>query len=353
MSLSKTEPFPVGAVLHGRSGRRYGIEEILSERRDPLLCVYRARYVRTSNPSTKLALTSELYLSSVGAEKFVLKNMIPGDFEYNQDLQNYVASCPNLRTAIDAVPDFELLVYPFLAGDLFAFSKALFVDWLGSTKRASSILFNFLLSRLQPRFCGCHPGPDVLADIKPNNILLDYDVAGDDITVRNVQVSDLEDAVVIPPGKNLKDCLRGNQLWRSPESWVRARQSTPSDIYSFGVVIIYVMLNEMVFRARDEELAAKDAWRHVLRRHISYFADDGGIKGLLSHIGEDNPFFDRLIDLAAEFGASRPRSPFALWQYVDEELRDLIGKMTNFDPARRITAHEALEHPWFSKGSSD
>lgn len=159
--------------------------------------------------------------------------------------------------------------------------------------------------------------------------------------------------MVIPPGKNLRDCLRGNQLWRSPESWARARQNTPSDIYSFGVVIIYVMLNKMVFRARDEELAAKDAWRHVLRRHISYFADMDGFGGLLSHIGEDNPFFNRLIDLTTDFDASKPRSPFALWHYVDEELRDLIGKMTNFDPARRITAHEALEHPWFSKGSSD
>ncbi|TIC93992.1 Mitogen-activated protein kinase mpkC [Colletotrichum higginsianum] len=275
--------------------------------------------------------------------------MIPGDFEYNQDLQNSVASCPNLRTAIDAVPDFELLVYPFLAGDLLQISQ----------KPLAPATRKYILKSALRGLAGLHEkgiihtGPDGLTDIKPNNILLDYDVAGDDITVRNVQVSDLEDAMVIPPGKNLRDCLRGNQLWRSPESWARARQNTPSDIYSFGVVIIYVMLNEMVFRVRDEELAAKDAWRHVLRRHISYFADMDGFGGLLSHIGEDNPFFNRLIDLTTDFDASKPRSPFALWHYVDEELRDLIGKMTNFDPARRITAHEALEHPWFSKGSSD
>ncbi|TKW50694.1 Cyclin-dependent kinase 1 [Colletotrichum tanaceti] len=319
--MPRSEPFPIGAVLHGRSGRRYGIEVMLSERRDPLLCVYRA---------------------SIGADKFVLKNLIPGEFEYQQDLQNSVASCSNLRTAVDTVPDFELLVYPFLAGDLLQISQ----------KPLAPATRKYILKSALRGLAGLHEKGIIHTDIKPNNILLDYDVAGGDITVRNVQVSDLEDAVALPPGKNLKGCLCGNQLWRSPESWARARQNTPSDIYSFGVVIIYVMLKEMIFRARDEELASKDAWRYVLRRHISYFADEDGIKGLLLHIGEDNPFFERLIDLASDFDASKPRSPFALWQYVDEELRDLIAKMTNFDPARRITAHEALNHPWFSKGSS-
>ena len=44
--------------------------------------------------------------------------MIPGEFGYQQDLQKPLASCPNLRTVIDIIPDFELLVYYFLAVDL-------------------------------------------------------------------------------------------------------------------------------------------------------------------------------------------------------------------------------------------
>lgn len=192
-----------------------------------------------------------------------------------------------------------------------------------------------------------------LTDIKPNNILLDYEDAGqDDMTIRSVQISDLEDAVVLLPGKDLKGCVCGNQLWRSPESWARARQNTPSDVFSLGVVTIYVMLNDMIFRASDEELSREDAWWYILRRHISYFADEDGFKGLLQHLGEDNPFFERLIDLAADFDADRPRKPFAMWHYVDSELRDLIAKMTNLDPARRITARDALEHPWFHQADS-
>ncbi|KAM7185878.1 serine/threonine protein kinase [Rhypophila sp. PSN 637] len=185
-------------------------------------------------------------------------------------------------------------------------------------------------------------------DIKPNNILLDYEeTAGDELVIKNVQISDLEDSVLLPPGKNLSGCLCGNQLWRSPESWARARQNTPSEIFSFGLVTIYVILNDMVLRVNDEELRGDDAWRHILQRHISYFGHEDDFKGLLQHVGEDNVFFDRLITLAGDFDAERPRKPFAMWEYVDSELRDLVIQMTNLDPGRRITARKALEHPWF------
>lgn len=63
------------------------------------------------------------YLSSAGAEDFVIKNMIPGEFEYQLALQSSLASCPNLRTAIDTVPAFELLVYRFLASDVLQISQ--------------------------------------------------------------------------------------------------------------------------------------------------------------------------------------------------------------------------------------
>jgi len=73
-------------------------------------------------------------------------------------------------------------------------------------------------------------------------------------------------------------------------------------------------------------------------------ADEEGFQGLLQHIGEENPFYERLIAIALEV---KPREPFGLWEYVDKGFRHLITKMTNLDPARRITALEALKHPWF------
>lgn len=106
----------------------------------------------------------------------------------------------------------------------------------------------------------------------------------------------------------------------------------------------------MVLRASDEELAASDSWRYVLRRQISFFGNEEGFKGLLQWIGEKNPFFGRLVALAGSFGATNPRKSFDKWQFVDTQFRDLVGRMTCLDPARRITAADALDHPWFAQG---
>lgn len=167
-----------------------------------------------------------------------------------------------------------------------------------------------------------------MPNIKPGNILVDYEemTGGNDLAIKSVQISDLEDAVLFPPGKNLKGCPCGNQLWRSPEFWARARRNTPSDIFPFGVVIIiYVMLDDMIFRVSNEELGGDDVWRHILRRHIE-FRRRGWLQGF----------------------ALRLRKPFSVWHYVSVELRDLV-KMTNLDPSRRITARGALDHPWFRR----
>ncbi|KGO74173.1 Calcium/calmodulin-dependent/calcium-dependent protein kinase [Penicillium italicum] len=190
----------------------------------------------------------------------------------------------------------------------------------------------------------------MIPDIKPNNILVEYDEKIDSqIVIKNVQISDLEDAVIVPPGKWLRGPLCGNAIWRSPESWCRSRQNQASDVFSFGIVMIYVMLNETVFHVGENELNAADSWRYVLARHTSYFADEQGLVGLLDHIGEDNPFHERLITIASNFNSETPRQPFESWTYVEQDLRDLVGKMTSLDPNKRITARQALEHRWFGQ----
>ena len=79
-----------------------------------------------------------------------------------------------------------------------------------------------------------------------------------------------------------------------------------------------------------------------------FFAEEESFKGLLQWIGERNPFFERLITLARSFDAMDRRKPFKYWYFVDAQFRDLVCKMTTLDPARRITALEALRHPWFA-----
>lgn len=111
------------------------------------------------------------------------------------------------------------------------------------------------------------------------------------------------------------------------------------------------MLNNMVFRVRDDQLKSENSWQYILHRHISYFADEDSLNGFLQHIGVDNPFFERFVAVAKEFNHTVPRQPLSHWEYVEPGLRDLVGKMTNLDPAMRISAADALNHFWFSQKS--
>jgi serine/threonine protein kinase len=97
----------------------------------------------------------------------------------------------------------------------------------------------------------------------------------------------------------------------------------------------------------DEELVAI-----VLGRQLSYFGDLEAFNGFLQYLhngNPENPWIEIFYAVRTSFNAEHPREPFSLWQdeIIDEDFRDLIVKMANFNPEQRITAQEALEHKWF------
>lgn len=145
----------------------------------------------------------------------------------------------------------------------------------------------------------------------------------------------------------------------------------PSDIFAFALVvklmhtlIVHAMLTSFtVYLCNDrahhlcsskEELAeGEEVLAVVIERQLSYFGDPDAFAGfmeLIYNARPDNPWIEVFDVLRSGFTAETPREPFALWKQdsSDEVFRDLILKMTNFDPRRRITAEEALDHPWFA-----
>lgn len=55
--------------------------------------------------------------------------------------------------------------------------------------------------------------------------------------VQQVQITDLENAVYLPPGRCIKGMLAGNDNWRSPEAHFKGELNKPSDVFSFGIVV--------------------------------------------------------------------------------------------------------------------
>lgn len=107
------------------------------------------------------------------------------------------------------------------------------------------------------------------------------------------------------------------------------------------------MLKRVIFAVGDDELGPREDMRKlVLERQISYFADEEGLDALLDYL-DDNPRVQVFCIIRDGFGKEKPRRPVRRWKDVDADLRDSVAGLTNFEPAERLTAHEALEHRWF------
>ena len=111
---------------------------------------------------------------------------------------------------------------------------------------------------------------------------------------------------------------------------------------------IFAVLKRSIFAVDEDKLSeGTNVLDSILERQISYFADEDGLNALLKHIG-DSPWRQVFRTLRDGFNAQNSRKPVSLWQGVDPVFKDLVGGLTNFDPAKRLTAHEALAHRWFA-----
>ncbi|KAH6623288.1 kinase-like domain-containing protein [Chaetomium tenue] len=319
-------PFPVGLKLKSSLGKCYVIDEVLSER-----------------PVAGRIWEVPVNFRHDG-KQFVLKDIIPGDFDYVISLQKHVEHSPHVRTSVDSIPERHILVFPYLEKGL------IHLDLTTLSSVAKKAVIRDALAGL----ADLHDKHIIHTDIKPTNIMMDsLKQDNGDLGWRNVQITDLEAAGVLPPkAKGLTDRLSGNHFWRSPEAWARGIQNTPSDVYSFAVVAIFAWTGSMVFFSDEANRAPPEKQAQlILRRHLSLFARDmEDFEGFIAyHGGDDNPFVKRLKELLYTFSEEEPRLPFGRWQQVDPRFRDLICKMTCMDPSRRITAWEALQHPWFAE----
>jgi serine/threonine protein kinase len=87
----------------------------------------------------------------------------------------------------------------------------------------------------------------------------------------------------------------------------------------------------------------------ILERQISHFAEKEDIDDFLEYLGRSHPWRSDFNRITESFTQENPRRPFSLWRsdVLDADFKDLIRKMTHFDPRKRISAREALAHPWF------
>ena len=67
--------------------------------------------------------------------------------------------------------------------------------------------------------------------------MIDWVEEGNRFIVKQVQLADLEDAAHVPPGFNVRGREVGNYMWRGPEAHAQGRVNSPSDMFSFNIVV--------------------------------------------------------------------------------------------------------------------
>ncbi|ELR10460.1 CMGC/CDK protein kinase [Pseudogymnoascus destructans 20631-21] len=314
----------VGSRLASESGRQYTINCVLQE--------------KDNRPE-------KVYLASDDGHKFVFKEVPPSMFEPACDMQRYLIAHERssyLRLMRDSIPEQSILIYDYATDHLLSLAQKEIP--LAARKR---ILRDALRG---------------LAALHDKNIVH----AGTSSTMNNSAYSkaltlnrlfsfaDLEDAAYVPPGSDIVGSQVGNQLWRSPEAHAQGPVNSPSDMFSYGIVCIYVLSRTVIFApsAKEIEEPEMEPLSIILERQLSYFAEPDTFDALLRYLGPESLWCEIFTVVRSGFNEQNRRKPFRLWKVekpgFDKDFMDLVGAMTNFDPAKRITAREALAHRWFA-----
>lgn len=149
----------------------------------------------------------------------------------------------------------------------------------------------------------CHSKKVVHRDLKPENLLLDKDTENPKIKIIDFGTSQMFD-----PAKKMNKKF-GTPYYIAPEVLNRA-YNEKCDVWSCGVILYILLCGYPPFNgANDKQII------------------DAVLKG--------------------KYTLDEPE-----WDEVSDEAKDLVRKLLTFDPEKRTSAADALQHPWFKKFAS-
>ncbi|GIQ87685.1 calcium/calmodulin-dependent/calcium-dependent protein kinase, partial [Kipferlia bialata] len=142
-------------------------------------------------------------------------------------------------------------------------------------------------------------GRDIVhRDLKPENLLLE-----DDSRDAPVKVADFGLGYMLSDGECLATCC-GTAGYTAPEVLLSEPYGTEPDIYSLGVILYVLLVGFPPFDDRDMEKMVADVVR-------------------------------------GKWGFPAP-----YWNDISDEAKDLVKRMMERDPRKRINAVDVMKHPW-------
>ncbi|XP_041440925.1 calcium/calmodulin dependent protein kinase (CaM kinase) II beta L homeolog isoform X12 [Xenopus laevis] len=151
----------------------------------------------------------------------------------------------------------------------------------------------------------CHQMGVVHRDLKPENLLLASKCKG-----AAVKLADFGLAIEVQGEQQAWFGFAGTPGYLSPEVLRKEAYGKPVDIWACGVILYILLVGYPPFWDEDQ---------HKLYQQIKAGAYD---------------------------------FPSPEWDTVTPEAKNLINQMLTINPTKRITAHEALKHPWVCQRST-
>ena len=170
------------------------------------------------------------------------------------------------------------------------------------TEKMASVLMGDILRVAEQ----CHSRGIIHRDIKPENFLFGNKLMGAPLKMTDFGLADY-----CKEGSKLTE-ISGTPYYIAPEV-IRQNYSLPADVWSCGVVLYVLLTGKTPFHKEDDR---KHSYKIVFRRIL-----------------EDTINFTK--------------DP---WPNISENAKDLCKKLLTKNPAKRISAKEALEHPWIRQG---
>ncbi|XP_077681433.1 dual specificity protein kinase CLK4 isoform X5 [Eretmochelys imbricata] len=189
-------------------------------------------------------------------------------------------------------------------------------------------------------------------DLKPENILFvesDYVVKYNSKMKRDERTLKNTDIKVVDFGSATFDnehhsTLVSTRHYRAPEVILALGWSQPCDVWSIGCILIEYYLGLTVFQTHDskEHLAMMERMLGPLPTHMIK-------KSRKCYFQHDQLDWDEHSS-AGRYVRRRCKPLKELMHCHDSDhqnLFDLVRRMLEYDPAKRITLDEALQHPFF------
>ncbi|GMI94661.1 calcium-dependent protein kinase 17 [Hibiscus trionum] len=146
----------------------------------------------------------------------------------------------------------------------------------------------------------CHSMGVIHRDLKPENFLL---LSKEDDSP--LKATDFGLSAFYKPGEEFKDIV-GSAYYIAPEV-LKRKYGPEADIWSIGIILYILLSGTPPFWAESET----GIFNAILRGHIDFNSDP--------------------------------------WPEISTQAKDVVRKMLNSDPKKRLTASQVLSHPWIKE----